>query len=65
MNDPIFRIELQKHKFTCLSETKRDNTDIKNVKQEFASLAFQIVIHNLTNWKSGGVLVAGDQRWII
>ncbi len=31
MNDPIFRIELQKYDFICLSETKCDNADIKNV----------------------------------
>ncbi len=45
------------------SETKCDNADMKNVKKEkeFASLGFHIVIpnrHNLTNWRSGGVLVA-------
>ncbi len=41
--------------------TKTDNADIENVKKEFASLGFQIIIqnkHNLTNWRSGGVLVA-------
>ncbi len=61
MNDPIFRIELQNYDFICLSETKCDNAHIENVKKEFASLGFQIVMqnrHNLTNWRSGGVLVA-------
>ncbi len=60
MNDPIFRIELQKHEFICLSETKCDNADIEKCKEELASLGFQIVIqnrHNLTNWRSGHVLV--------
>ncbi len=61
MNDPVLSIVLQKHDFKCLSETKCDNADIENVKKEFASLVFQIVIqnrHNLTNWRSEGVLVA-------
>ncbi len=61
IHDSIFRIELQNHDFICLSETKCENGDIENVKKEFASLGFQIVMqnrHNLTNWKSCGVLVA-------
>ncbi len=50
-----------KNMISCLLETKCNNADIENVQKEFASLGFQILIqnrHDLTNWRSGGGVVA-------
>ncbi|KAL7402567.1 hypothetical protein ABVT39_016941 [Epinephelus coioides] len=50
----------KKYEVLCFCETKTDHMDIPDLTEKFNHMGFQVFKnrHNLTNWRSGGVMIA-------
>ncbi|KAL7392396.1 hypothetical protein ABVT39_024269 [Epinephelus coioides] len=57
---PDFIEMCKKYEVLCFCETKTDNMDIPDLTEKFNHMGFQVFKnrHNLTNWRSGGVMIA-------
>ncbi|KAL7402199.1 hypothetical protein ABVT39_011223 [Epinephelus coioides] len=57
---PDFIEMCKKYEVVCFCETKTDNMDIPDLTEKFNHMGFQVFKnrHNLTNWRSGGVMIA-------